>query len=97
MKVTEAVKKRRSIRGFKPDPVPETLLREILDTARYAPSNCNTQPWHLTVVSGEARQRLQQAIFDEINAGKAPYPYPTKTWRGSIRIASTSAPWIITA
>src|SRR5690606_6487158 len=37
-------------------------------------SNCNTQPWHLTVVSGEARQRLQQAIFAEINAGKAPNP-----------------------
>ena len=61
MRVAEAVKARRSIRGFKPDPVPEELLREILDIARHAPSNCNTQPWHITVVSGEARNKLEDA------------------------------------
>lgn len=74
MNVTEAIKARRSIRGFKPDPIPDDLLRDILEVARFAPSNCNTQPWHLTVVSGEARQRLRQAILDEIAAGKAPSP-----------------------
>lgn len=74
MQVSQAVKARRSIRGFKPDPIPAPLLREILEMARWAPSNCNTQPWHLTVVSGEARRRLQEAIFAEINSGKAPNP-----------------------
>ena len=74
MRVAEAVQARRSIRGFKSDPVPEELLREILDIARHAPSNCNTQPWHLTVVSGEARQRLEKAMIDEILSGKAPSP-----------------------
>ena len=77
MKVSEAIKKRRSIRGFKPDPIPDTLLAEILDIARYAPSNCNTQPWHLTVVSGDARRKLQDAIFAEIHAGKQPNPFFT--------------------
>lgn len=74
MNVTEAIKARRSIRGFKPDPIPDALLRDILDVARSAPSNCNTQPWHVTVVSGAARQRLRQAILDEIASGAAPRP-----------------------
>lgn len=74
MRVAEAVKARRSIRAFKPEPVPEDVLREILDIARFAPSNCNTQPWHLTVVSGEARERLEKAIVEEIFSGKAPSP-----------------------
>ncbi len=74
MRVADAVKVRRSIRGFKPDPVPDALLREILEAARHAPSNCNTQPWHLTVVSGEARQRLEEAMIGEILGGKAPSP-----------------------
>lgn len=74
MHVTQAIKNRRSIRGFKPDAIPEATLREILDTARHAPSNCNTQPWHFTVVSGEARARLQEAIMAEILSGKAPSP-----------------------
>lgn len=74
MRVAQAVKARRSIRAFKPEPVPEDVLREILDIARFAPSNCNTQPWHLTVVSGEAREQLEKAIVEEIFSGKAPSP-----------------------
>ncbi|HPU54179.1 MAG TPA: nitroreductase, partial [Burkholderiaceae bacterium] len=61
-------------RGFRPDPVPESTIREVLDIARLAPSSSNTQPWHIAVVSGEARRRLESAIFQEIEAGKAPYP-----------------------
>lgn len=74
MRVADAVKARRSIRGFKPDSVPEETLREILDIARHAPSNCNTQPWHVTVVSGDARKKLEDAIVTEILSGKAPSP-----------------------
>ena len=54
--------------------MPEAVIREVLEIARFAPSNSNTQPWHLAVVSGEARERLQQAIFAEINDGVKPYP-----------------------
>ena len=50
---------RRSVRAYKPDPVPEDLLRDILDTAHLAPSACNKQPWHFVVVRDEsARRRL---------------------------------------
>ncbi len=76
LSVTEAVRARRTIRGFKPDPVPEAVIREVLEVARHAPSNSNTQPWHIAVVSGEARQRLEAEILAEIEAGTTPYP----TW-----------------
>ena len=74
MDVPDALKQRRTIRGYKPDPVPEDIIREVLELARLAPSNSNTQPWHLAVVSGDARQRLEKAIFDHMNAGNAPNP-----------------------
>jgi nitroreductase len=74
MKVTEAVKARRTIRGFTPDPVPEDIIREVIELAKLAPSNSNTQPWNIAVASGEARQALEAAIFTEINAGTKPYP-----------------------
>ncbi len=74
MHVTEAIKGRYSVRGFKPEPVPEDTIREVIEIARLAPSNSNTQPWHLAVVSGKARRKLQDAIFEEINSGTKPYP-----------------------
>lgn len=74
MKVSDAIRGRHSVRGFKPDPVPEALIREIIDIARLTPSASNTQPWHIAVVSGAARDRLQAMIFEEIAAGTAPYP-----------------------
>lgn len=74
MNVTEAISARRTIRGFKPDPVPDDILRKILETARFAPSNCNTQPWFLTLVFGDARDRLEKALLAEITAGKPPSP-----------------------
>ncbi len=74
MKVSEAVQTRRTIRAFKDEPVPEEVIREVLELARHAPSNSNTQPWRIDIVSGAARQRLQDAIFAEIQAGVKPYP-----------------------
>jgi hypothetical protein len=74
MNVSDAISARRSIRGFKPDPVAPELLEKIFTTASLAPSNCNTQPWHIVVVSGQARIDLQTAIFAEMSAGKAPSP-----------------------
>ena len=75
MNVTEAVQKRRTVRQFLPDPVPEPVIREIVDIARQAPSNSNTQPWHISVVSGAARDRLQQNIMTKLQEGMEPHPY----------------------
>jgi nitroreductase len=52
MTYDDVVMGRRSIRGFKPDPVPLELIKEILTMAMRSPSSMNTQPWNFTVVTG---------------------------------------------
>ncbi len=79
--VTEAIRTRRSTRAFLPTPVPEGLLREILETARRAPSNSNIQPWLAHVVTGETLARLKAATAARSTVPPAfderPYPiYP---------------------
>ena len=53
MDLMEAIKTRRSIRRYKPTPVPEGLLKEVLNAARLAPSADNAQPWRIIVVRDE--------------------------------------------
>ncbi|MFP4346376.1 MAG: nitroreductase family protein [Anaerolineales bacterium] len=48
------LKERRSIRRYRPDPVPEALLEQVLEAGRWAPSASNRQPWHFVVVRDEA-------------------------------------------
>ena len=50
MEVYECVRTRRTIRRFKPDPVPEATITRVLRAARWAPSSRNQQPWHFIVV-----------------------------------------------
>lgn len=68
LSVVDAIRQRRSVRAFQPREVPESTLHEIFSQAQWAPSNCNTQPWVVHVVSGarcdRLRQRLQQAGMD---------------------------------
>ena len=57
--VEEAIARRRSIRRFKPDPVPPELVNKVLEAARLAPSGSNRQPWRFQVITGaELRDRL---------------------------------------
>ena len=58
MTVTEAVRQRRSIRAFLPTPVSEATLREVLDTARWAPSGSNVQAWKIIAVAGDERDAV---------------------------------------
>jgi len=51
MDIIEAIRTRKSIRGYKPDPVPREVLRDIMDIATRAPSSMNTQPWEVAIVS----------------------------------------------
>lgn len=64
----ETVRARRSVRRFRPDPVPEALLRTMLEEAQCSPSNCNTQPWQVHIVSGAARDRLSAAMAADWDA-----------------------------
>ncbi|SFR07171.1 nitroreductase family protein [Desulfoscipio geothermicus] len=57
MELNEVIRKRRSIRKFKPDPVPDDYIREILEAARLAPSGTNLQPWRFVVVKSVEKRR----------------------------------------
>ncbi len=62
--VDEAIRRRRSVRGFLPDEVPEATLKEVFALAQLSPSNCNVQPWIPHVVSGPALRRLRDALVE---------------------------------
>jgi nitroreductase len=58
MELAQAIRERRSIRKFKPDPVPQNLLETLLKEAMWAPSAMNTQPWKFFVLTGAAKEGL---------------------------------------
>ena len=60
---------RRSIRGYKSDPVPKALIKEILQLAMRSPSSMNTQPWNFTVVTGETLDRIRAGNTERNLAG----------------------------
>lgn len=70
--VSQALAARRSIRGFQPREVAPELLEEIFTKASLAPSNCNTQPWHINVVSGAAREKLEAELMTGLMQGAQP-------------------------
>jgi len=66
--VDAAITTRRSIRAYLPTPVPREVVEQILQVASRAPSGTNTQPWKVTVLTGEAKARLSarvRAAYDD--------------------------------
>ena len=69
----EAIERRRSIRKFKSDPVPDEYIAALLDAARLAPSGCNAQPWRFKVVKDkETKLKLAQAAHHQSFIADAP-------------------------
>ncbi len=65
--VTAELKKVRQARQYKPDPVPDDVLNELLDVARWTGSSRNTQPWHFIVVKDKEQLRQISQIRPPIN------------------------------
>ena len=61
--VDAAITSRRSIRAFLDQPVAREDIEKILEVASRAPSGTNTQPWKVYVLTGQARNRLSEAIL----------------------------------
>ena len=82
MDIQQAVITRKSVRDFLDTPVPEPVLRKVLDIALRAPSGGNLQPWHLHVVTGEALNRLKTLMQEKVSKGFNEVPeyqiYPPK-------------------
>mgnify|MGYP006302267143 CR=1 FL=1 len=73
MDMIEAIQKRKSIRDFKRDPVPRSLIRETLETACRAPSAMNTQPWEFTVIANETLDAVREALIEKLRSGETPH------------------------
>ncbi|WP_430428992.1 nitroreductase [Parasphingorhabdus sp.] len=69
MQFDEVVLGRRSIRGYKPDPVARELIEEILGLAMRAPSSMNTQPWSFYVITGEPLEKIRKGNTERMLAG----------------------------
>ncbi len=74
MSVIDALSNRYSCRRFKQDTVPIDLIHKILTAAQKTPSWCNTQPWDVHVVSGEALQTLSEKLEKRAASGATPNP-----------------------
>ena len=88
MDISKAVLARRSIRAFKPEPVPKTILREIVEIALRAPSWANIQPWELVIACGpklaEIRRRFTERKGVDISPDfphffQFPEPYDSRS------------------
>src|SRR6185437_6207572 len=81
MDFEELVQTRRSVRGFKNEPVARTLIEEILEVAKRAPSSMNTQPWHVHVLSGKPLEHERR---------RQPQARHRRPWRVSGRASASS-------
>ena len=85
--VDEAMTSRHSIRAFLPTSVPRELIEHLLAVASRAPSGTNTQPWHVYVLTGEAKRalsrRLVAAYDDPVEAAThtEEYAYYPTEWK----------------
>lgn len=82
MNINDAIKSRISVRAYLDKPVSKETLTAILETARWAPSGTNTQPWKVVVVQGETKEAITEAFLDAQKNGVKPNPdyqyYPEK-------------------
>ena len=76
----ELVKQRRTVRQFKPDPVPEGYVEKIIEVARWAPSGFHTQPWEFVVVR---KPEIRQAVIDILDRSAPPITNQSRTGNGT--------------
>lgn len=81
--ILEAIRGRSSIRAFLHKPVEPAIIQNILETARYAPSGANTQPWKVAVLTGKTKKKLSQRLLAARKENKPEnpdYPYYPPVW-----------------
>lgn len=74
MELKEALRARKSIRGYLPDPIPKKILADILSLALRAPSAINSQPWEIVVATGETLEKIKQGNIQMAESGIWPHP-----------------------
>jgi nitroreductase len=73
MNVLEAILTRRSVRAYRPDPIPDDVWADLLKAMQQAPSASNRQPWKFIVVDRpELKEKLAAACFNQKYIAQAP-------------------------
>ena len=90
----DLVRSRRTIRAIKPDPVPDDVVRKLLEAARWAPTGFNMQPVELLVVEDAGlREAIRRIVDDYKNADFFPLEATREEWQGSPWSVETHGPW----
>ena len=86
MEILEGIKTRRSIRGFKPNPITREVMEKILEAASNSPSYTNTQPWEVVVVGGKKKNELSRKLLElaTVNAPTSSDLATPKTWPSAL-------------
>jgi len=74
MTIEKTLTNRSSIRAFTKEQVPADELTSIFNLAQKSVSNCNVQPWQVTVASGDKRDQLEKSLIKSIMGGAQPNP-----------------------
>ncbi|MYB35025.1 MAG: nitroreductase [Gammaproteobacteria bacterium] len=89
MNVSEAIRNRKSVRKFLNREVDVETIKAILDTARWAASGSNTQPWEVVVLRGESKralgEKIEMVFWDGVR-GKMDYQYYPVDWKDPYRL-----------
>lgn len=70
------VRTRRSVRGFLAKEVDAQTLEKVFELAQTAPSNCNTQPWHVHVASGKVAAEIKERLTASMAQGETDMDFP---------------------
>jgi len=84
--VHEAVRSRRSVRGFLDRPVPAAVLGRVISAALRAPSGGNLQPWRLYLLSGSRLEGLKSRVRRRLAAGDSGDPLPVQPYPADLPV-----------
>jgi nitroreductase len=86
VEVIDAIVQRRTIRSFKPEPLAQEVLDEILEAATWAPSHRNAQPWQFAIVGPDSRRKLLGMLQKKIDEMLATREMPEPARRGQMSL-----------
>jgi len=84
MNITEAIRRRKSVRAFLKKEVSLESINRILDCARCSPSGANSQPWQVAVVSGATKAKIANGLIEAFRSGlgeRRDYDYYPAKWK----------------
>jgi len=102
LSVPDAIRRRRTTKKFKPDPIPEATLKELIELTIAAPSSYNLQPWRIVLVTDPAkREALTKAAWNQTQVATAPVTFVfavdvrgwEKTLEQTLKTGAESGAW----